>query len=178
MRSEFQPRPAGLSEKANPGKDGATTWKASSARPPWAFGFVKGSMTLRNSSTDPGQPCVMRIGSAFSCSRCSFNEAPMARLRLLLLLGAIWAIFASWPTMRTVDQPSVARPDFTLPARGQDWDYIGSYKLKHNGGGNRSPGLGNADHGGGSQRRKRRAAVDGTHGSARSAGWQSTTVRV
>ena len=34
MRAAFQPRSAGLSEKAKPGKDGTTTWKASSARPP------------------------------------------------------------------------------------------------------------------------------------------------
>ena len=67
MRAAFQPRSVGLSEKPKPGNDGATTWKASSARPPCAVGLVNGSMILKNSITEPGQPCVMRIGSAFSC---------------------------------------------------------------------------------------------------------------
>ena len=44
--------------------DGATTWNASSARPPWAAGSVKGPMIFVNSATDPGQPCVMISGSA------------------------------------------------------------------------------------------------------------------
>src|SRR5262245_57289014 len=57
----FQPRSAGLSENAKPGNEGATTWKASSAWPPWAAGFVKGPMILKNSITEPGQPCVTMI---------------------------------------------------------------------------------------------------------------------
>jgi len=56
MRSAFQPRSAGLSEKPKPGSDGATTWNASSALPPCVAGSVKGPMTLKNSITDPGQP--------------------------------------------------------------------------------------------------------------------------
>src|SRR6478752_6280984 len=48
--------------------DGITTSKASSALPPWAVGSVSGSMTWSISTIEPGQPCVMITGKAFSCS--------------------------------------------------------------------------------------------------------------
>ena len=63
----FQPVAVGLPEKPNPGSDGHTTWKASSARPPCAVGSVSGPMTLPNSTTDPGHPCVRTRGNASSC---------------------------------------------------------------------------------------------------------------
>ena len=47
--------------------DGATTWKASSARPPWATGSVRGPMIFVNSAMEPGQPWVMTSGSASGC---------------------------------------------------------------------------------------------------------------
>ena len=40
------------------------TWKASAGSPPWAAGLTSGSMMSRNSAIDPGQPWVMRSGSA------------------------------------------------------------------------------------------------------------------
>ena len=39
----------------------------SSGCPPWAVGFVSGSMILSCSNTDPGQPWVMITGRAFGC---------------------------------------------------------------------------------------------------------------
>ena len=59
-----QPVRVGLPLKPNPGSDGHTTWNASDADPPWATGSVSGPMTFRNSSTEPGQPCVMTSGTA------------------------------------------------------------------------------------------------------------------
>ena len=35
--------------------------------PPKAVGFVRGSMTFICSMIEPGQPCVIIIGRAFSC---------------------------------------------------------------------------------------------------------------
>jgi len=58
------PGDRGLSEKPYPGIDGATTWNASSASPPWATGSVNGPMILVNSAIEPGQPCVMMSGTA------------------------------------------------------------------------------------------------------------------
>ena len=49
------PGDRGLSEKPYPGIDGATTWNASSASPPWATGSVNGPMILVNSAIEPGQ---------------------------------------------------------------------------------------------------------------------------
>ena len=68
------PDSVGLPEKPKPGSDGAMTWKASPASPPWAVGLVKGSMTLWNSTIDPGQPCVIRSGIAFFVWRSGVNE--------------------------------------------------------------------------------------------------------
>jgi hypothetical protein len=54
MRSWFQPVPDRGVEKPKPGTDGMTRWKSSRS----------GSMTSRNSTTDPGQPWVRMSGSA------------------------------------------------------------------------------------------------------------------
>ena len=40
------------------------TWKASAGSPPWAAGSASGSMTLWNSTTEPGQPWVISKGRA------------------------------------------------------------------------------------------------------------------
>jgi len=46
--------------------DGSTRWNASSARPPCAVGSVRGSIVSTSSTIEPGQPCVMINGKAFS----------------------------------------------------------------------------------------------------------------
>ena len=48
----------GLSLNPYPGIVGHTTWKASAASPPWLAGSRSGSMASKNSTTDPGHPCV------------------------------------------------------------------------------------------------------------------------
>ena len=66
MRCVPHPGPAGLPLNPNPGSVGHTTWNASLALAPNATGSVSGSMTLPNSTTEPGQPCVMTSGTALS----------------------------------------------------------------------------------------------------------------
>ena len=44
------------------------------ARPPCAVGSVSGLITFRNSITEPGQPCVSPMGSAFACLRPHVQE--------------------------------------------------------------------------------------------------------
>src|SRR5690606_6311291 len=44
--------------KPNPGIEGMTTWKASSARPPWATGSVSGPIMSRKSRNEPGEVWV------------------------------------------------------------------------------------------------------------------------
>src|SRR5215217_9678197 len=46
-----------------PGIDGATTWKASAATPPWETGSVRGPIMVRNSTTELGYPWLMIRGS-------------------------------------------------------------------------------------------------------------------
>ncbi len=59
MRPIVQPTPASGVEKAYPGRDGATTWKA------WpAAGLTSGSIRCRNSATELGKPCVISSGFA------------------------------------------------------------------------------------------------------------------
>jgi hypothetical protein len=53
-----------------------TRWNASSAAPPNAAGSVSGPMMSQNSTTEPGQPCVMISGSASgeaerTCRKCT-----------------------------------------------------------------------------------------------------------
>jgi hypothetical protein len=67
MRAGSQPGVVGCPENPWPGSDGITTSKASDALPPWAVGFVSGSMIFNCSMIEPGQPCVMITGNAFSC---------------------------------------------------------------------------------------------------------------
>ena len=67
MRSTPQPVVVGLPEKPKPGSDGQTTWNASAASPPCAVGSVSGSITLWNSTIEPGQPWVMISGMASGC---------------------------------------------------------------------------------------------------------------
>ncbi len=66
----------GAQLRADPGRcqlvpalagDGSTKSNASPAEPPCAVGSVSGPMTPSGSMTEPGQPCVMISGSAFSC---------------------------------------------------------------------------------------------------------------
>ena len=64
IRSTPHPGLAGLPLNPKPGSVGQTRWNASAALPPNATGSVSGSMTLRNSTTEPGQPWVMTSGVA------------------------------------------------------------------------------------------------------------------
>jgi hypothetical protein len=54
----------GFSENPNPGREGTTTSKESSTLPPNATGPVSGSISLRNSTIEPGHPCVKIRGIA------------------------------------------------------------------------------------------------------------------
>ena len=74
MRSNPQPSSVGREEKPKPGRDGITTSKASSALPPCAVGSVSGPMILICSKTEPGHPCEMISGSAFSCRERTWKK--------------------------------------------------------------------------------------------------------
>lgn len=55
---------------------GSTTWKASAGSPPWAAGSVNGPTMSRNSTIDPGHPCVTISGVASGsgermCAKCT-----------------------------------------------------------------------------------------------------------
>jgi hypothetical protein len=67
MRSTPQPVVVGLPENPNPGSVGQITWKASLAWPPCRVGSVSGSITLWNSTIDPGHPWVITSGLASGC---------------------------------------------------------------------------------------------------------------
>ena len=67
MVTGVHPGAVGLPEKPWPGSNGITRYKASAAVPPWAVGFVNGSIIFNCSMIEPGQPWVTIIGSAFSC---------------------------------------------------------------------------------------------------------------
>src|SRR4051794_18310133 len=67
VRTRSQPTSGGSPEKPYPGREGRTRWKASSALPRCAVGSVSGPTESIISMTEPGQPCVMISGSAFSC---------------------------------------------------------------------------------------------------------------
>ena len=59
MRPIVQPVPPSGVEKAYPGSDGTTTWKA------WpSAGSTSGSIRCRNSATELGKPCVSSSGFA------------------------------------------------------------------------------------------------------------------
>ena len=74
VRTVPQPVIAGLAENPKPGKDGQTTWNASSAEPPWSVGSVSGPITFWNSVNEPGQPWVMTNGSAFTCGERTWRK--------------------------------------------------------------------------------------------------------
>ena len=74
VRPRSQPTSAGSPEKPYPGREGSTRWKASSALPPCAVGSVSGPTESSSSMTEPGQPCVMISGSAFSCGDLHVDE--------------------------------------------------------------------------------------------------------
>ena len=64
-------QPVALSgvEKAYPGRDGATTWKA------WpAAGLTSGSIRCRNSATELGKPWVMSRGLASGLSEVTCRK--------------------------------------------------------------------------------------------------------
>src|SRR6266511_1172718 len=67
VRWTFQPGELSGVEKPNPGGDGMTTWKASSARPPCAAGSTSGPIIRVNSTNELGQPWSRRRGVA-SCT--------------------------------------------------------------------------------------------------------------
>ena len=56
IRAISQPGSRTGVENPKPGNEGATTWKASAASPPWETGSVSGPMMFMNSTTEPGQP--------------------------------------------------------------------------------------------------------------------------
>src|SRR5262249_23529297 len=59
------PRLARLLGKPESGSDGTTTSNESSMFPPNATGSVSGPMSFRNSTIEPGHPCVKMRGIAF-----------------------------------------------------------------------------------------------------------------
>ena len=50
------------------------TWNASAGSPPNATGSTSGSITLWNSTIEPGQPCVISNGSAPVVRRALVHE--------------------------------------------------------------------------------------------------------
>lgn len=65
MRDTVHPVSVGFWENPNPGSDGMTTSNESAASPPNATGSVSGSINLRNSTIEPGHPCVSSSGIAW-----------------------------------------------------------------------------------------------------------------
>ena len=64
MRGTVHPVSVGLPENPNPGSDGTTTSNESAASPPNETGSVSGPISFRNSTIEPGQPCVSISGIA------------------------------------------------------------------------------------------------------------------
>ena len=71
----------GLPENPKPGSEGATTWNASAASPPCRVGSVSGSITLWNSTIDPGQPWVISSGIASGCGERTWTKCSPGSLR-------------------------------------------------------------------------------------------------
>ena len=63
MRTGSQPGSLVGPDSPKPGRDGSTRWNASAG----SGGLVSGSMTSRNSTTEPGQPWVITSGNASAC---------------------------------------------------------------------------------------------------------------
>ena len=55
----------GAPENPKPGKDGTITVNASSGLPPKSSGCAKGFIISKNSTIDPGQPCINNKGFGF-----------------------------------------------------------------------------------------------------------------
>src|SRR6185437_14909481 len=64
MRVTVHPVSVGLPENPNPGSDGTTTSNESAASAPDETGSVSGPVSFRNSTTEPGHPCVSISGIA------------------------------------------------------------------------------------------------------------------
>jgi len=64
MRETFHPVSAGFWENPNPGSDGTTTSNESAASPRNETGSVSGPISYRNSTIEPGHPCVSISGIA------------------------------------------------------------------------------------------------------------------
>ncbi len=67
VRSTLHPASRGRSLNPYPGSDGHTMWNASAGSPPCAAGSASGSITLSNSTIEPGHPWVRTSGRAPSC---------------------------------------------------------------------------------------------------------------
>ena len=64
IRRGPHPRSVVGPEKAYPGIDGHTTWKASAGSPPCRRGSDSGPIMSRNSTIEPGHPWVTMSGNA------------------------------------------------------------------------------------------------------------------
>src|SRR5580693_2341129 len=64
MRDTVHPVSVGFWENPNPGSDGTTTSNESAASPPNETGSVSGPISFRNSTIEPGHPCVSISGIA------------------------------------------------------------------------------------------------------------------
>ena len=64
MRDTVHPVSVGFRENPNPGSDGMTTSNESAASPPNDTGSVSGPISFRNSTIEPGHPCVRISGIA------------------------------------------------------------------------------------------------------------------
>ena len=76
-----KPVAVGLPENPKPGSDGATTWNASAASPPNRVGSVSGSITLWNSTIEPGQPCEINSGIASACGDRTWTKCTPGSVR-------------------------------------------------------------------------------------------------
>jgi hypothetical protein len=68
MRDTVHPVSVGFWEKPSPGSDGTTTSNESAASPPNETGSVSGPISFRNSTIEPGHPCVSISGIALGFS--------------------------------------------------------------------------------------------------------------
>src|SRR5215472_5166766 len=64
MRDTVHPVCVGFAENPNPGSDGTTTSNESAASAPNEAGSVSGPISFRNSTIEPGHPCVSISGIA------------------------------------------------------------------------------------------------------------------
>ena len=88
MRPWFQPGSASGPESPWPGSDGTTTWKASAGSPPWARGSVRGPISSRNSTTDPGQPWISSSGVASGSGERTWRKWRLAPSMVVVNCGS------------------------------------------------------------------------------------------